>query len=60
MAAKAGARNHNAKLTAAKVRRIRNAYATGNYSLADLAKKHGVSPQNVWAVVNRRSWKQVD
>jgi hypothetical protein len=52
-----GERNHNAKLTWRKVRRIRARHAAGE-TIPNLAKVYGVDPSAVWQVVHGRTWKE--
>lgn len=53
-----GEKNHGAKLTIAAVRRVKRLAARG-LSQAVIAKKVGAERQNVWAIVNGRSWRHV-
>jgi len=53
-----GALNVNAKLTEADIRAIRHAYAEGGRQA--VATAYGISYQNLWAIVTRRTWKHVD
>lgn len=56
-----GARNGMAKLNAAKVRKIKLAFqAEKKPTFASVARKHGVSPTTISALVKRRSWKHLD
>jgi hypothetical protein len=55
-----GSEMGNGKLHTEHVRRIRRLYATGEYSLKDLACVFHVDTVTIWAVVNRKSWKHVD
>jgi hypothetical protein len=48
----------NAKLTEEAVHEIRR-LRSGGGKFADLARRFGVSPQNVEAIVYRRSWKHL-
>lgn len=50
-------RQGNAKLTEAKVRRIRETWASGEYLQADLCKKFKLSPNQVHKIVKGLSWK---
>lgn len=47
------------KLNESKVRQIRNLYATGLYSQAQLARQVGVSPSTIGAIIHRKTWKHV-
>ena len=51
-----GENNGNAKLTARKVARIREAYAKGDVLLSDLASRFDVSARHVWRIINYESW----
>jgi uncharacterized protein YjcR len=59
MAAQHGAKHHAAKMTTAKVRAARKAYATGKWTYARLAEKYGVRPQTMHAIVTRKTWRDV-
>jgi hypothetical protein len=52
-----GERNHWAKLTLTQVRAIRIQYASGQWTLRQLAEEHGTSTPNVHSIVKGRSWK---
>lgn len=54
-----GERQHFARLTSKLVRTIREAYATGRVTIAELAREHGVSWGAVEKVVAGQSWKHV-
>ena len=54
-----GERHCNAKLTAAKVKRIRKRYAMGGISFAKLAKIFGVCKRTIEMVVKRITWRHV-
>ena len=54
-----GTKNGNARLTAKKVRQIRNLYATGNETCRSLAEKFEVSRQTVYNIVERVIWRGV-
>lgn len=56
MAARPGAKHHNAKLTAAKVRQARKSYATGKWTYQRLAEKYGVSRQAIEHAITRKTW----
>lgn len=47
------------KLTEQHVKSIRKYYATGKYTLADLARAYDVTTSTVYAIVCRRTWKHV-
>jgi len=53
-----GRRHHRAKLSVKDVRTIRRLSALGA-SRADLARGFGVSASNIWAVVVRKTWKNI-
>lgn len=55
--AMSGVRNPRRKLTVACVRKIRRIYATGRFSVRQLAPKYGVSFATIWAIVSGRSWR---
>lgn len=59
MAAKIGAKHHNAKMTTAKVRAARKTYARGKTTIKALAEKYGVANQTMWAIVHGKTWKHV-
>lgn len=59
----AGAANNNAKLTEEQVAEIRERYGPlrgvgkhGQPTLAQLARRYGVSQSTIWNVVARRKW----
>ena len=54
-----GAKNGNSKLTARKVRQIRDLYATGNETCRSLADKFEVSRQTVYNIIERVIWRGV-
>lgn len=54
-----GARIHQAKLTADKVRTIRQRYAAGGVSQAALADEYGVAEESIYRVVNRHTWAHI-
>jgi transposase len=54
-----GAKNGNAKLTARRVREIRNLYAGGGETCRSLAEKFEVSRQTVYNVIERVVWRGV-
>jgi hypothetical protein len=51
-----GIRHPQAKLTWKQVRSIRRKYATGKYSLLQLANKYNLCKSNVSYIVNNRTW----
>lgn len=59
MAALSGAKHHNAKMTAAKVRQARKTHAGGKKTIKALAEKYGVANQTMWAIIHRKTWKDV-
>lgn len=54
-----GERQGSHKLTEADVRAIRAAYATGKFSLKELADTYGTSPSNLSFVIRRLTWSRV-
>lgn len=52
-----GADNNKTKLTEEQVRSIRSAYRAGKGGI--LARAHGVSIANVWAIVTGQTWRHV-
>lgn len=50
---------HYAKLTEKDIKNIRKEYSTKKYLQKDLAKKYGVSRQNIGTIVNNLSWKHI-
>lgn len=65
MPAMSGAKHHAAKMTTAKVRSARKAYATTTpdgkrkWTIKQLAEKHGISVPSMHAILRRESWKHV-
>lgn len=57
--AKLGESSHYAKLTDDEVREIRVLYATGKYTMRQLAEAFGVSTPNICLIVNRVNWKHI-
>ena len=57
---KVGETHGNARLTAEQVATIRDKYVCRAGSMYTLAKQYGVTPQTIFAVVHRKSWKHVD
>lgn len=54
-----GSQHSQAVLTEADVVAIRKAKEAGTATVAELARRYGVSWSNVYAIVTRRSWKHV-
>jgi hypothetical protein len=54
-----GERHSHAKLTDALVREIRAVYDAGETNQTVLGKRFGVSHENIYRIVRRRSWKHV-
>jgi hypothetical protein len=54
-----GEANNKAKLTADKVREIRQEYQSGT-SITKLGRRFGVTEQAIWAIVTRQTWKHVE
>jgi hypothetical protein len=50
-------RAHKARLNWNSVREIREKYATGDFSQAELASAYGVSEGAVFCVIHHRTWK---
>ena len=55
-----GELNYSAKLTEAKVRKIRKMFSTGKWTFHSLAEKVGMSKASVWRVVTRTNWKHIE
>jgi hypothetical protein len=53
-----GERHHSAKLTEARVRAIRAAYA-GGVCQAILSREYGVTPTCVYNIVHRKTWRHI-
>jgi hypothetical protein len=53
-----GERKHTAKLIASQVLEIRKLW-DGGIQQKEIAKRFGVSPENISAIVNNRSWKHL-
>lgn len=49
----------DAKLNEQKVVEIRGKYATGNYSMREIAKEYGVSMPTIRFIINRWKWRKV-
>ena len=52
-----GEKSYKAKLTWELVKQIREEYSVGDISLKELAKKYGVFPTTIHAIIKNRSWK---
>jgi len=53
-----GERNGQAKLTRQKVKEIRFMYSYGD-DIKQIAKKFSVTPDNIKAIIHRKSWKHI-
>lgn len=51
-----GERNGNAKLTNDIVKSIREIYVSGKVTQDELAEQTGISPSQIWRIVNKKSW----
>ena len=47
------------KLTKDHVIDIRKSWLTGAYTMADLARFFKTTRQNIWLIVNRKTWKKI-
>ncbi len=54
-----GERNPAARLTAAKVRAIRRAYALTDVTMRELGERYGVSKGAIRFVIRRINWRHV-
>lgn len=54
-----GIRNCNVKLTNAKVNKIRQLYATGKYTMRELAKEFNVTRPLIGYIINRIIWRHI-
>jgi HNH endonuclease len=54
-----GERHHSAKLTAEQVKEMRAEHARGGVTMRDLAKRSGLDPSSVRAIIRRECWKSV-
>lgn len=54
-----GERHGCAKMTATEVKAIREAYATGDLSHSELARRFGLNPTAVGKIVRRETWRHV-
>lgn len=52
-----GEKNGQSRLTKNEVKKIRELYSTGNFSMAKLAKQFGVGTSTIHRVVNRIGWR---
>lgn len=56
---KRGERHHNAKLTAETVIGIRELHSAGDISLAELARRFGISQPSAYRIVKRLRWTHI-
>ena len=54
-----GERNHFAKLTEVEVREIRRLYATGRFSMSNLARRFGITLGTVHPIIHYKTWRNV-
>lgn len=54
-----GAKHHATKMTAAKVRQARKSYATGKWTIAQLAAKYEITWPSMKAILTGRTWKHL-
>lgn len=54
-----GSRTSNARLNEATVRQIRRRWATGAWTVTDLAKRFGVSHPTISLIVHRKTWTHI-
>ena len=54
-----GEKHPNAKLKVEQVLEIRSLYATGEYSLTQLATRFAVSFRHISDIVNRKRWRSI-
>lgn len=54
-----GEKHPKAKVTAREVRDMRDLYATGEYTMRDLAEMYGLSLSPVRRILRRKTWKHV-
>lgn len=54
-----GEKSHKAKLTDAKVIKIREMFAQGDYLYTDIAKVFSVNPETIRRVVLRKNWTHI-
>ena len=57
-AAVKGSAHHNAKLTQEKATAIREIYAAGGVSYAELGRRYGVKMETIYHVINNKTWKE--
>lgn len=55
-----GEQHHKAKLTADKVKHIRERHAAGDISLRQIGRDMGVSDSAIRGVINKKTWKHID
>lgn len=55
-----GENSHNAKITEADVRTIREFYASGEYFMRELADKFSISLSQTKRIIDRKTWKHVN
>lgn len=49
-----------AKMTAEKVRQLRERYAQGDISMKAVGEMFGIKPHAVWAIIHRKTWQHVE
>lgn len=54
-----GEGHHQTRLNSATVRQIREQYASGLYTQAQLASEHGMSPTSIGQIVRHETWRHV-
>lgn len=54
-----GEARYNAKMTEAKVRKVRSLYATGTINMKELAAQFGVVTTAIFNIIHRNRWKHV-
>lgn len=54
-----GEDSHNAKVTAIEVQTIRSLYATGNYTMKELANNFGLGTSQTNRIIKRLTWKHL-
>ncbi len=54
-----GENNGRAKLTMAKVEKIRKDHACGQ-AILKLALKHDVAPSTIWSLLTGRTWRRIE
>lgn len=55
-----GVRNPRAKLTVDEVREARSLYATGGFTIQELADRYGLSKAGMHQAIARKNWRNVD